>query len=57
MTTQLSNFLSNYARVLFVLAFKKKLFAVTDMTAMTSALLFPSESKGSGFHVNERSQA
>ena len=29
-------------------------FAVTDMTAVTSAVLFRSESKGSGFHANER---
>ena len=29
-------------------------FAVTDMTAITSAVLFLSESKGSGFHANER---
>ena len=28
--------------------------AVTDMTAITSAALFRSESKGSGFHANER---
>ena len=28
--------------------------AVTDMTAITSAVLFRSESKGSGFHANER---
>ena len=31
-------------------------FAVTDMTAAASAALFPSESKGSGFHANERPQ-
>ena len=30
-----------------------ELFAVTDMTAVTSAVLFRSESKGSGFHANE----
>ena len=29
-------------------------FAVTDMTTVASAVLFPSESKGSGFHANER---
>ena len=31
-------------------------FAVTDMTAVdiTNAVLFRSESKGSGFHANER---
>ena len=29
-------------------------FAVTDMTAITSAVLFRSDSKGSGFHANER---
>ena len=29
-------------------------FSVTDITAVTSAVLFRSESKGSGFHVNER---
>ena len=28
--------------------------AVTDMTAVTSAVLFRSESKGSGFHASER---
>ena len=28
--------------------------AVTDMTAVTSAVLFRSESKGSAFHSNER---
>ena len=28
-------------------------FAVTDMTAVTSAVLFRSESKDSGFHSNE----
>ena len=32
-------------------------FAVTEMTAVTSAVLFRSESKGSGFHTNERPQA
>ena len=31
-----------------------KLFAVTDMTAVTFAVLFRSESKGSDFHANER---
>ena len=30
-------------------------FAVADITAITSAVLFRSESKGSGFHSNERS--
>ena len=29
-------------------------FAVTDMTTVASATLFRSESKGSGFHANER---
>ena len=29
-------------------------FAVTDITALTNAVLFRSESKGSGFHANER---
>ena len=29
-------------------------FAVTDMTVVTSAVLFRSEGKGSGFHGNER---
>ena len=28
--------------------------AVTDMTTVTSAVLFRSESKGSGSHTNER---
>ena len=31
-----------------------KLFAVTDMTAVTSAVLFRSESNSSGFHANKR---
>ena len=30
-------------------------FAVTDMVAATSAVLFRCESKGSGFQANERS--
>ena len=29
-------------------------FAVTNMTIVASAVLFRSESKGSGFHANER---
>ena len=29
-------------------------FAVTDITTVTSAVLFRSESKDSGFHANER---
>ena len=29
-------------------------FVVTDMTAVINAVLFRSESKGSGFHANER---
>ena len=29
-------------------------FAITDITAVTSAVLFRSETKGSGFHANER---
>ena len=29
-------------------------FAVTDMTTAASAVLFRSESKGSGFNANER---
>ena len=29
-------------------------FAVTDMTTVTGAVLFRSESEGSGFHANER---
>ena len=29
-------------------------FVVTDMTTVASAVLFRSESKGSGFNVNER---
>ena len=32
----------------------KESFAVTDMTTAASAVLFRSESKGSGFHANER---
>ena len=43
MTTQLSNFLGNYAQALFVLSFKKivtELFAVTYMTAVNSAVWF-----------------
>ena len=31
-----------------------KSFAVKDMTAVISAVLFRSESKGSSFHANER---
>ena len=29
-------------------------FAVTNMATVASAVLFRSESKGSGFHANER---
>ena len=61
MTTQLSNFKQlcpgNYARALLYGDLKEiviESFAVTDMTAATSAVLFRSESKGSGFHANER---
>ena len=53
MTTQLSN----YAQALLYCDLKRivtELFAVTDMTAVTSAELFRSENKGSGFHANER---
>ena len=32
-------------------------FAVTDMTTVASAVLFRSESKGSGFHASERPYA
>ena len=42
-----------------IVIFKKiviESFAVTDMTAITSAVLFRPESKGSGFHANERPQ-
>ena len=56
MTTQLSSFLSNYARALLYCDLKEivtESFVVTDMTAVTSAVLFRSESKGSGFQVNE----
>ena len=56
MTTQLSNF-KQYARALLYCDLKGiviESFAVTDMTAITSAVLFRSESKGSGFHANER---
>ena len=31
-----------------------ELFAVTDMSGVTNAVLFRSHSKGSGFHANER---
>ena len=31
-------------------------FALADMTAITSAVFFRSESKGSSFHANERPQ-
>ena len=31
-----------------------ELFAVTDITAATGAVLFCSESEGSGLHANER---
>ena len=54
------SFLSNYARALLYCDFKKivtKWFAVTDMTAVTIAVLLHSshsESKGDGFHTNER---
>ena len=59
MTTQPSNFLSNYAPVQrYCIVIQKEtvteLFVVTDMTAVTSAVLFRSESKGSSFHANER---
>ena len=56
MTTQLSNFLSNYARAPLYCDLKRivtESFPVTDMTAATGAVLFHSESKGSGFHANE----
>ena len=58
MTTQLSNFLSNYAQALLYCDLKRNRytepFAVTDMAAATGAVLFRSENKGSGYHVNER---
>ena len=50
-------FLNNYARALLSCDLKKivtESFAITDMTAVTSAVLFHSESEGSGFHDNER---
>ena len=49
--------LSNYARALLYCDLKEivtESFAVTDITAMTGAVLFRSESKGSGFHANGR---
>ena len=49
-------FLSNYARALLYCDLKEIItesFAVTDMTAVTSAVLFSSESKDSDFHANE----
>ena len=55
MTTQLSNFLSNIMHERYSIVIRKELvaesFAVTDMTAVTSAVLFRSGSKGSGFHL------
>ena len=56
MTTQLSN-LTNYARALLYCDFKRnhyRIVCLTDMTIVTSAVLFRSESKGSGFYANER---
>ena len=57
MTTQLSNF-KQLCTSAISMAIKKEIviesFAVTDMTATTSAVLFRSEIKGSGFHANGR---
>ena len=56
MTTQLSNF--KQLRALLYGDLKKiviESFAVTDMTTtVASAVLFRFESKGSGFHADER---
>ena len=44
--------------ICFIFFFKivTESFAITDVTAATRAVLFRSESKGSGFHGNERPQ-
>ena len=44
----------NASRLSFVKEIVIESFAVTHMTAITSAVLFHSESKGSGFHANGR---
>ena len=53
MTTQLSNFKQfNYSRALLYDDLKRnryRIAAVTDMATVASAVLFPSEYKGSGF--------
>ena len=57
MTTPLSKFKQLFTSAI-VWVIQKELviesFAVTDMTTVASAVLFRSESKGSGFHANER---
>ena len=52
MTTQLSNFKQLCTSALYGEVVIES-FAITDMTAATSAVLICSESKGSGFHANE----
>ena len=61
MTTQLSNIkrlCTLLCAMCYLLWFKKEIviesLALTDMTSVTSAVLFRYESKGSGFHANER---
>ena len=53
MTTQLSNFKQLFTSAI-VWWFVIESFAVTNMTTIASAVSFRSESKGSGFHANER---
>ena len=59
MTTQLSSF-EAIMHERYCIVISKEIvtesFAVTDMTAITNAVLFRSESKGNGFHANERPQ-
>ena len=55
----LKQFLSNYTGALLYCDLKEivtESFAITDMTDVTGDVLFRSESKGSGFHANERPQ-
>ena len=54
MTSQLSNFFSNYARALLYSDLKRNRYRIVCRTAVTGAVLFRSESKGSGFHAIER---
>ena len=54
MTTQLSNFKQLFTSAIVWKEIITELCAVTDMTTVASAVLFRSESNGSGFHANER---